>query len=109
MLERDRDHGLGAPAHDGLEGVGGLGVDVVARALVNVRWLRCLRSAGELDRDAGPLAVDRLQRRLARLARAALLDEVDADRPVRVLAAAALVVAAAAGCKEDAKGAECGY
>ena len=110
MLERDGDHCLRAPADDGLERVRGLRVDVVARALVDVRGLRSVESAGQLDRDPGALAVLRLERRLTRLARAALLDEIDADRPVRVLAAAALfVVSAAPGCEQDAKGEECGY
>jgi hypothetical protein len=75
---------------------------------VDVRGQRGLGSAGKLDRDARALVAFRLQRRFARLARAALLDEIDADRSVRVLAAAALLVAAAAGCQQDAKGEECG-
>jgi hypothetical protein len=109
MLERDGDHGLRSPVDDGLESVGRPRVDVVARALVDVRGLRGLGSARKLDRDPGALAVLRLERRDARLARGALLDEVDADRPVRVLAAAAFLVAAAAGCEQDAKDEECGY
>ncbi len=109
MVERDGDHGLRAPVDDGLEGVRGVRVDVVARALVDVRRLRSVGTAGQLDRDPGPFAVLRLERRFARLARAALLDEVDSDRPVRILAAAALLVSAAAGCEQDAKGEECGY
>ncbi len=109
MVERDVDHGLRAPADDGLEGVGGLRVDVLARALVDVRGLRGIGSVGQLDRDPGPLVAFRLEGRLAGLARTALLDEIDADRPVRVLAATALLVAATAGCQQDAKGEECGY
>ena len=110
MLERDGDHGLRAPAEDGLESVGRLRVDVAARVLVDVRGLRGVRKPRKLDRDPGSLAGLRLERRDARLARVALLDEVDADRPVRVLAAAVvLVVSAAADCEQDAKGEECGY
>jgi len=110
MLERNGDHRLRVPVDDGLESVGRPRVDVVARALVDVRGLRGVRSARQPDRDPGSLAVLRLERRDARLARAALLDEVDADRPVRVLAAAVvLVVSAAADCEQDAKGEECGY
>lgn len=109
MIERDVDHGLRAPVDDGLESVGGPRVDVVARALVDVRGLRDVGSVRKLDRDPGPLIVLRPQRCFARLARVALLDEIDADRPVRVLAAAALLVSAAAGCEQDAKGEECGY
>ena len=45
MLERDGDHGLRAPVDDGLESVGRLRVDVVARALVDVGGLRGVRSA----------------------------------------------------------------
>jgi hypothetical protein len=109
MVQRDVDHGLRAPVDDGLEGVGGLRVDVAARALVDVRGLRGVGRARKLDRDPGALAVLRLEGRLTGLARLTLLDEIDADRPVRVLAATALLVAAAAGREQDAKGAECGY
>ena len=97
MVERDVDHGLRAPADDGLEGVGGLRVDVLARALVDVRGLRA-SGASDSSIVTRSLVVFRLEGRLAGLARTALLDEIDADRPVRVLAATALLVAATAGC-----------
>jgi hypothetical protein len=109
MLERNRDHGLRTSVDDGLKSVGGSRIDVVARALVDVRGPRAARRVGELDRDPGPLVVDCLEGRLAGLARTAPLDEIDADRTVRVLAAAALLVSAAPRGEQQAKGEERWY